>query len=65
MQKDGKELKGTENEMKSFLVVVLCTGTIKLPSYRHYWKMSLRIEPIAGAISRDCFDKIKMIPTFQ
>ena len=59
MQKDGKELKVTENEMKSFLGVLLYTGIIKLPSYRHYWKTSLRIEPIASAISRDRFDEIK------
>ena len=59
MQKDGKELKVTENEMKSFLRVLLYTGIIKLPSYRHYWKTSLRIETIASAISRDRFDEIK------
>ena len=59
MQKEEKELKGTENEINSFLRVLLCTGIIKLPNCRHYWKMLLRIESIASAISRDCFDKIK------
>ena len=65
MQKDGKELKVTENEMKLFLGVLLCTGILKFPRYRHYWKTSLRIEPIASAISHDRFDKIKQYLHFN
>ena len=65
MQKYGKELKVTENEMKSFLGVLLYTGIIKLPSYGHYWKTSLRIEPIASAINCDRFDEIKQYLHFN
>ena len=43
MHKNEKELKGTENEMKSFLGVLLCTGIIKLSSYRNYWKTHSRL----------------------
>ena len=58
-------MKDTENEIKSFLGVLLCIGIIKLPSYRHYCKTSLRIEPIASAISRDRFDEIKQYLHFN
>ena len=65
MQKDEKELKDTENEIKSFLGVLLCNSIIKLPSYRHYCKTSHRIELIVSAISRGRFDEMKQYLHFN
>lgn len=58
-QKDGIEFDLSEDEMRTFLGILMLTGIIKVPSYKTYWKSSLRITFISNAMSLDKFENIK------
>ncbi|XP_018020808.1 piggyBac transposable element-derived protein 3-like [Hyalella azteca] len=59
LQKDGKEMRLENTDMKCFLGILLLTGIIKVPSYRTYWKKGLQLAAISDIMSRDKFEEIK------
>lgn len=56
VQKGGKNINTTLDEIKTFIGMRILMGIIKLPSYRSYWSGALRYPSIADAMSRNRFE---------
>ena len=48
MQKDGKEMRLDNTDMRCFMVILLPTGIIKVPRYRAYLKLGLNLTAVAN-----------------
>jgi len=56
VQKSGKNINTTVDEIKTFIGMRMLMGIIKLPSYRNYWSSALRYPSIADVMSRNRFE---------
>lgn len=60
VQKDvNTTFRTTELEIRRFLGINILSGIVKMPSYRLYWAYSTRFAPIADAMPRNTFERIK------
>ena len=58
LEKNGKELKVTYDELEQFLGIVLYMGIVRTHGVRDYWKNETRIPQVANVMSRNRFQDI-------
>ncbi|XP_064596232.1 piggyBac transposable element-derived protein 5-like [Liolophura sinensis] len=56
MQKDGKEIKASTDEIEQFIGILLMIGLFPCPSYRMYWSNDSRFSSVADVMSRNRFE---------
>ncbi|KAE8741011.1 hypothetical protein FOCC_FOCC013480 [Frankliniella occidentalis] len=59
MQKDGKPLELTVQELKTFLGLMIYMGICNLPNMRDYWSSEMRVPQIADCMAHKRFQKIR------
>jgi len=64
MEKTGKILKTSSNEIKNFFGIHVIIGCIKFPRLRMYWSAKFRYDPVSAVMSRYRFFSIKSQFTF-
>ncbi|XP_051994392.1 piggyBac transposable element-derived protein 3-like [Xyrauchen texanus] len=57
--KNGSELKTTPSEIEQFIGLHLLMTVVRMPSYRMYWQMATRYDPIATVMGRKRFDNLR------
>ena len=58
LQKDGKEINLSRDDIEKFIGILLFTGIYKCPSYRMYWETSSRFSLIADVMPRNKFESL-------
>nr|XP_039255146.1 piggyBac transposable element-derived protein 3-like [Styela clava] len=58
-QKNGIKLETNVAEIEQFIGIHMLMTVVKMPSYRMYWAKATRSEPIALAMGRKRFDKLR------
>lgn len=60
VQKDvNTSFRTTEMDLRRYLGINILSGIVKMPSYRMYWAHATRFPPIADAMARNSFEKLK------
>ena len=54
-KKKQKNIKTTEEEIRSLIGVMMKMGVVSLPSHKYYWSQQLRYSPVADVMSRNRF----------
>ena len=54
-QKKQKNIKTTEEEIRSLIGVMMKMGVVSLPSHKYYWSQQLGYSPVADVMSRNRF----------
>jgi len=58
LQKDGKEICITKDEIEQFFGILIFTGIYSAATYRMYWETHSRISLIADVMPRNRFETI-------
>lgn len=59
VQKTGKSIQVTEDEMRDFIAIHILMGIVSMPSYLHYWSSRFRYAPIADLMSLKRYQQIR------
>ncbi|KAF9405652.1 hypothetical protein HW555_013700 [Spodoptera exigua] len=59
VQKTGKSIQVTEDDIKSFLAIEVVMGIVKMPAYTDYWAKRTRYAPVADIMSLKRYEQIR------
>lgn len=59
VQKTGKSIQVTEDDIKSFLAIEVLMGIVKMPAYTDYWAKRTRYAPVADIMSLKRYEQIR------
>lgn len=59
MQRDGKPLNATKEEILSFFGIMIYMGICSLPNMEDYWALKTRVPQVADALSLKRFQKLR------
>lgn len=59
VQKTGKSIQVTEDEMRDFIAIHILMGIVSMPSYLDYWSSRFRYAPIADLMSLKRYQQIR------
>ncbi|KAJ8382435.1 hypothetical protein SKAU_G00032130 [Synaphobranchus kaupii] len=65
VQKDGKSLNTTAQEIEQFLGMYLCMGLVQMPNVRAYWEMETKYPKVSDVMPRDRFLKLLTLIHFE